>query len=322
MGNEIYPKISLVTPSFNQGQFIEETIQSVLDQQYPNLEYIIIDGGSTDESVRIIKQYSKHLKYWISEKDKGQSDAINKGLKHCTGEIFNWLNSDDLLMDGAFEKLAGAFSDKRVEIVCGREIHFNETSTHETMGTLLFHTLEETIFQSVIYQPSTFWRLDKFLQVSPVDTRLRYMMDADLWVKYLLLNGQDQVIRLPDPLVRFRLHANSKTVSEQHGFKKEFWSMRKALFEQLGLVGYSSLMDELGKPIEFEKYDIHQSLDIRFLERLVITRLLEENYANGNYTRARELLSDLKEKHPSRDPRLKKYAFRLMIPDRILQLLS
>lgn len=98
-----YPKITLVTPSFNQGEFIEETIRSVLLQNYPNLEYIIIDGGSTDDTVAIIKKYEKYISYWISEKDKGQSEAINKGLKIATGEIFNWLNSDDYYAPGTLK---------------------------------------------------------------------------------------------------------------------------------------------------------------------------------------------------------------------------
>src|SRR5436190_21083496 len=90
-----FPKISVVTPSYNQGQFLEATITSILDQKYPNLEYIIMDGGSTDNSIEIIKKYEKHLSYWQSQKDRGQNHAITEGFKHATGEIFAYLNSDD-----------------------------------------------------------------------------------------------------------------------------------------------------------------------------------------------------------------------------------
>ena len=95
-----WPRISIVTPNYNYGHFIEETIRSILLQGYPNLEYIIIDGASTDNSIEIIKKYEKWVSYWVSEKDTGQSNAINKGLERCTGEFFNWINSDDSPIQG------------------------------------------------------------------------------------------------------------------------------------------------------------------------------------------------------------------------------
>src|ERR1700682_3938734 len=102
------PRISIVTPSFNQGPFLERTIRSVLDENYPALEYIIVDGGSTDESVAIIKRYERHLAYWVSEPDAGQSNAINKGLNRATGTILTWLNSDDYYMPGTLDSIATA----------------------------------------------------------------------------------------------------------------------------------------------------------------------------------------------------------------------
>ncbi len=107
-----YPRITIVTPSFNQGEFLEQTILSVINQGYPNLEYIIMDGGSTDNSVEIIKKYEQHLSFWSSEKDDGQVDAINKGLERATGEWFNWLNSDDILLPGALMSLIRTASFK------------------------------------------------------------------------------------------------------------------------------------------------------------------------------------------------------------------
>ena len=121
------PKISIITPSFNQGPFLEETILSVLQQGYPNLEYIIIDGGSTDESVGIIKRYQDRLHYWVSEKDSGQSEALNKGLRRATGDIIGWLCSDDLYLPGTFEKVVRIFEQHPAAgMLHGRSILFGK----------------------------------------------------------------------------------------------------------------------------------------------------------------------------------------------------
>jgi glycosyltransferase involved in cell wall biosynthesis len=115
-----WPRISIVTPSFNQGQFLEETIRSILLQGYPNLEYVIMDGGSTDDSVEIIRKYQEHLSFWVSEKDAGQSDAINKGFARCSGELLNWINSDDVLMLGALRAVAeAALGDEQAGVFVG-----------------------------------------------------------------------------------------------------------------------------------------------------------------------------------------------------------
>ena len=114
---KLWPKISIVTPSFNQVQFIEETIRSVILQNYPNLEYIIIDGGSTDGSVEIIKKYEKYLTYWVSEPDSGQSEAINKGWKIATGDIIAWLNSDDMYMPYALSTIASMYAANPDKII-------------------------------------------------------------------------------------------------------------------------------------------------------------------------------------------------------------
>src|SRR4051794_2419788 len=104
------PRITIVTPSFNQGQYLEQTLRSVLDQGYPNLEHIVVDGGSTDESVEVIKRYADRLAWWVSEKDAGQSDAINKGFARATGDVYGYINSDDFLYPGALEAVAKAYA--------------------------------------------------------------------------------------------------------------------------------------------------------------------------------------------------------------------
>ena len=144
---ENLPKISIITPSFNQGQFIEETIRSVLLQGYSNLEYIIIDGGSTDDTLEIIEKYSDFITYWISEPDEGQSHAINKGLAKATGEVFNWLNSDDYYLPNALLSLGQYFADhKDTNIFCGQLKSENSSKKINNIGGL---TVGKTVESSL-----------------------------------------------------------------------------------------------------------------------------------------------------------------------------
>jgi len=210
-----WPKISIVTPSFNQGKYIEETIRSVLLQNYPNLEYIIVDGGSTDETLEIIKKYEPWLTYWVSEPDKGQSHAINKGLEKCTGEIFNWLNSDDWYMPGALFEVANAFlNHSTAQFVSGFENRIDQNGVVNLYtGTFLKPSIEETIDLCEVAQPSTFFKLDTIKKVHGVSEDLHYIFDAEMWVKLLLQYGQNHFVKIKMVLVNFRLHADSKTVS-------------------------------------------------------------------------------------------------------------
>lgn len=123
-GRLCWPRISIVTPSYNQARFIEETIRSILLQGYPDLEYIIIDGGSTDDTVAILRKYEKHLAYWVSEKDRGQSHAINKGMERISGDVWMYQNSDDLLSRGALAAVADRFADPSVSWVGGASENF------------------------------------------------------------------------------------------------------------------------------------------------------------------------------------------------------
>lgn len=215
-----YPSISIVTPSFNQGQFLEETINSILDQKYPHLEYIIIDGGSTDHSVEIIKKYCSHIKYWVSEKDSGQAQAINKGLQHCTGEIFNWLNSDDYLQPGALQKIADGFNDPAISLVAGK---VNNFSIHESEIVANQHLSAAGLMRwdrgVQFVQPGVWMRLKYFIDCGGVNEQFHYAFDWDMMVRYLSLFPG--VKYLDDVLVNFRLHDESKTVSAFDKFTKE-----------------------------------------------------------------------------------------------------
>lgn len=218
------PKISIITPTLNQGQFIEQTINSILSQNYPNLEYIIIDGGSTDNTIEIIKKYEKQITCWISEPDKGQSDAINKGLKLITGDIFNWINSDDYYEPNALWTIARTFTENpEVEVVCGCENVFenNNEIVSINYGSTICPNIADTILTAHIDQPSTFWRVDVVKRIGLLSNKYNYLMDADWWVRYLLLHGQKSILNISDKLVNFRLHQSSKTVQFIDKFKIE-----------------------------------------------------------------------------------------------------
>jgi glycosyltransferase involved in cell wall biosynthesis len=274
--NKKLPKISIVTPTFNQGKFIEETIRSVLLQNYPNLEYIIIDGGSTDNTLEILRKYEKWITFWVSEPDKGQSHAINKGLRSCTGDIFNWLNSDDWYTPGTFYEVAKKFSQNpKIEVVSGFEIHVVESGKKEFFGgTFLCDQLEQTIEICQIAQPSTFFRLDVFKEIAPIPEDLHYLMDAEIWVRYLLLKGQNHFLKVAKPLVYFRLHKDSKTVNNS--------LIDNFLYERSSII--MDILFSVGLPKEIIDYWKTKVL------KTSITYKLNRNWRiNGNVTNLRKL---------------------------------
>lgn len=235
--SEQFPKISIVTASYNQGQFIEETIQSVLNQNYPNLEYIVIDGGSTDNSVEIIKKYEQHFTYWVSEKDKGQANAINKGLQLCTGEIFNWLNSDDYLEPGALHKIAAAFGDEQVQMVAGKVRNFS-SSSEEVIPNQLLSAKGLICWEPGVkfVQPGVWMRRALIAPSGGIDEQFHYSFDWDLYIRYLY--HFPNVKEIPDLLVHFRLHEQSKTQSMYERFLVE---ERKIIEKISKLQGYDQL---------------------------------------------------------------------------------
>jgi len=246
--NKQNPKITIITPSFNQGPYIEQTILSVLEQGYPNLEYIVVDGGSTDQTVDIIKKYEKQLAWWVSEPDRGQAHAINKGLQRTTGDIVNWLNSDDYLEPGALNALANAWAkNPNAEVICGYTHCFwhetGNTSHTYRMGTKKSRT--DTLLNIEMNQPGSFYRTQIVKQLEGVNESLRYVFDNELWMRYLCVYGQKNIIKIPGLLAHFRLHGESKTIGEGSGaFHKE----RQSLLQHLAIE--TQLPDYLLKCVE------------------------------------------------------------------------
>ncbi len=178
------PRISIVTPSYNQAQFLEQTICSVLDQNYPNLEYIIIDGGSTDGSVEIIRKYERHLMYWVSEPDRGQSHAINKGFARATGEIMAWINSDDYYLPGAFFAAAQTMRALGADFVYGACLHLMEYGPYPlSFGTPRLRKCDDLTIEDYIYQPSAFWKRQVWEKCGPLSENLHYAFDWEFFIK-------------------------------------------------------------------------------------------------------------------------------------------
>lgn len=213
-----WPKVSIVTPSYNQARFTEETIRSILLQGYPDLEYIIIDGGSTDGTVDIIRKYEKWLAYWVSEPDRGQSDAINKGWRLAKGDILAYLNSDDTYMPGAV-RTAAAFLSQNPDI----GMVYGECNIIDEHGRLKrrFKTADFTIEKvlcgkpSVIPQPSAFIRRTTIDKVGLLDINMDMAMDLDLWVRIGL---KHRIVYIRDVLASYRLHPETKTLSSTSPF--------------------------------------------------------------------------------------------------------
>lgn len=207
-------KISIITPSYNQGKFIEETIKSVINQDYDLLEYIIIDGGSTDNTVDIIKKYEKKITYWVSEKDNGQTHAINKGFELATGDIIAWINSDDMYCEGTLRTIAEFFEkNEEANVVVGNELFMNSNGKiYVRKHPNISKWLEKHCMMSIL-QPSTFLRKNVLTHIGYLNEEYQMMMDAE-W--YTRINRQYPFQVINKDLSIFRWHSESKSSSSHN----------------------------------------------------------------------------------------------------------
>lgn len=227
-------RFSIIIPNLNGGQYIEQAILSVLEQNYPNFEIIVMDGGSTDSSVEIIKKYESHLAYWESTPDRGQAHAINKGLEKATGDLFDWLNSDDIIAPDTFWKVANAFDQNPdAYVVCGKMTHFGENDFRKPVRMRAFPEIEKSILFGSMSGPSMYFRLDKFKEVGPLEKRLHFCFDLEFWCRFLERYDQKRLHFIDDNLCFFRLHPASKSVNYYDSFSEDQYLIFRSILHSV-----------------------------------------------------------------------------------------
>ena len=329
-----FPKITIVVPSYNQGQFLEETILSVVDQQYPNVELFVVDGGSQDNSADIIKKYQREITWWVSEKDKGQSDAINKGFKKSTGEIITWINSDDLLMPGSLHKVASHFSRLPVStgLIHGGVIVFSKNRQVETRFTYLPPCRESYVSGMAFSQPAAFFRKKYLDVVGILDNDLHYGMDYDLFMRFSLVCNFQPV---QDIFSKYRLHDQSKSVAENYKFIGDWKKIFAGLCKNLSWNEELALLKKTGLYINELAYD--RNLFFKPEERIVdsvnrkkatcfhLGHVLRDLYWSGRTDEAKALMKLMRQNFPkdwiNEDDRLSVIMSKLRLPGFAISLL-
>ena len=266
------PKVSIITPSYNQGEYLEETIQSVLNQTYSNIEYIVIDGGSTDNSVDIIRKYEERITYWCSEKDNGQADAINKGLKRATGDLVCWINSDDILYPHFVEKFVNHFvSHPNVDFLYG-DVEQGADAQHATIrrGEAIDYPTMLRTLRVPMPQQSTMWRRGVMDKIGYLDPQWHVLLDRE----YFMRIAQYCVIEyLPGVVAFFRNHENAKSIAEWHKWMPELEKYYTTLFED-SKFPYQHLKKESMASMCWECYRIAHTCNKSKEKRYYLKRLL------------------------------------------------
>jgi glycosyltransferase involved in cell wall biosynthesis len=215
------PKISIVTVCLNSIDYIEETIKSILNQNYPNLEYIIIDGGSTDGTFEVVERYKSQLKYFISEKDLGHANALNKGFKKSTGEIMGFLNADDIYMPWTFKTISGIFLNfKDVNWITGIQSFINDKSENVGSGVVL-KNIQDFLNNNYqwIQQESTFWKRSLWEKAGGyINEEYKFSIDTDLWTRFFL---HERLYHLNSIIASFRDHSKCRSNNNHDAMKKE-----------------------------------------------------------------------------------------------------
>ena len=298
-------QITLITPSFNQGQFLEQTIMSVLSQKEVSVEYMVIDGASSDNSLEIIKKYESQLSFSESIADKGQSDAINKGIKRAKGAIFNWLCSDDYLEEDALKIIQQTFQNKEVRLVSGCFITLDiedNSIIPSRPGIRLAETAEKSFARVAMTQPATFWRMEDVLLFGGINERLHYFMDLEMVLKYLLHYGLNGIVEIDNVLATYRVHKSSKTALEMDNTKmlpdSAFNIEKNTIFYYLskryGLPlkmqkAIKGLMNSIDERYEMSPLPEKPKLDVPKAIHIYVYDFLRRHYYTGNCKKAYEI---------------------------------
>lgn len=285
------PRFSIITPVLNMSDFVGRCIESVQKQEV-DFELIVIDGGSMDGTQSIVKSFKDDRITLISEADKGQSDAINKGLRMATGKLFNWLNADDEFTDGALVKVQDAFSEN-VEVVIGMCEHVQDRETIAIGRTHVHPSKEHTLANYSMGQPSHFYRTDIINQLGGLNLNLQLAMDMDLWIRYVLEYGTQNVELIDDSLSRFHLHDGSKSVAQSDQTDQAKFAMFSALLQGMNAPNWFINLNKDRSSKEKLKYNCAELDSELFLSEFAFNPM-RWAYADGNIELASKLFDLIK----------------------------
>jgi GT2 family glycosyltransferase len=250
--------VSIITPSYNQAPYLEQTMQSVLEQDYPRIEYIVVDGGSTDNSAAIIEKYADRLAYWISEKDSGQAEAINKGFARANGEIVAWLNSDDYYMLNTISFVVRCF-EQNPDVVMVYGDMFAVDGEGQTINVLKYKqlSLEDLLCFQIIGQPSVFFRRSALEKTGPLEPNFHFMLDHHLWIR---LAQQGRILHVPQVWSAARYHPQAKNRARAAEFGREAFRVLEWAKNQPGLAESVSKVERRALA-SAHRYDARYLLD-------------------------------------------------------------
>ena len=278
------PKISIITPSYNQGRYLEETILSVLGQNYPNLEYFIMDGGSTDNSVDIIKKYAGRITHWVSEKDKGQAAAINKGFSISTGEILLWLNSDDLLMPGVLTFIASIAKTGEENIYIGNCIHFKEEDDKRltSWGSDIINankTIKLTDIDYII-QPSSFWTRKAWDTTGVLNEHAHFTFDWEWFLR--ATEKKIPITAVAKGISLYRFHNSHKSSAGGSKRQQEISDIYRAYNPRIAALYKKLLNEDLSVISKYQKTlkNLPLKLSLTISDGFILKKLKPVKYKN------------------------------------------